>query len=57
MADASSSKLAQLSTQPENVDPAAELVNLKIAEQSGQAAAQVVKTADDMMGTTIDIRV
>jgi flagellar hook-associated protein FlgK len=55
--DASSSKLAQLSTKPETVNPTTELVNLKVAEQSGQASAKVVKAADEMMGTLIDVRV
>jgi flagellar hook-associated protein FlgK len=55
--DESSSKLAQLSTKPETVNPTTELVNLKVAEQSGQASAKVVKAADEMMGTLIDVRV
>lgn len=55
--DDSGLKLAQLSTQPEKIDPTAELVNLQAAEQSGQASAKVVKAADEMMGTLIDIRV
>jgi Domain of unknown function (DUF1078). len=55
--DDSSLKLAQLSTQPEKIDPTTELVNLQVAEQSGQASSKVVKAADEMMGTLIDIRV
>ncbi len=55
--DESSARLAQLSTQPNQVDPTTELVSLKVAEQGGQVAAEVVKTADEMMGTLLDIRV
>ena len=55
--DESSAQLAQLSTQPNQVDPTTELVSLKVAEQGGQVAAEVVKTADEMMGTLLDIRV
>ena len=53
----SSARLAQLATQPDKVEPTTELVNLKVAEQGGQVAAEVVKTADEMMGTLLDIRV
>ena len=55
--DESSARLAQLSTTPNQVDPTTELVSLKVAEQGGQEAAEVVKTADEMMGTLLDIRV
>ena len=55
--DGSSARLAQLATQPDKVEPTTELVNLKVAEQGGQVAAEVVKTADEMMGTLLDIRV
>ncbi len=55
--DESSARLAQLSTQPNQGDPTTELVSLKVAEQGGQVAAEVVKTADEMMGTLLDIRV
>lgn len=55
--DESSARLAQLSTTPNQVDPTTELVSLKVAEQGGQVAAEVVKTADEMMGTLLDIRV
>ena len=55
--DESSARLAQLATQPDKVDPTTELVNLNVAEQGGQVAAEVVKTADEMMGTLLDIRV
>ncbi len=34
-----------------------EVVNLKIAEQAGLASGEAIKTADEMMGTLIDIRV
>ena len=55
--DECSARLAQLATQPDKVEPTTELVNLKVAEQGGQVAAEVVKTADEMMGTLLDIRV
>ena len=55
--DESSARLAQLSTTPNQVDPTTELVSLKVAEQGGQVAAEVVETADEMMGTLLDIRV
>ena len=55
--DASSSQIARLNTKPEQVDATRELVNLQVAEQSGAASAKVVKSADEMMGTLIDIRV
>ena len=55
--DESSARLAQLATQPDKVEPTTELVNLKVAEQGGQVAAEVVKTADEMMGTLLDVRV
>ena len=55
--DESSARLAQLSTTPNQVDPTTELVSLKVAEQGDQVAAEVVKTADEMMGPLLDIRV
>jgi flagellar hook-associated protein FlgK len=55
--DESSSKLAQLATKPETVNPTTELVNLMVAEQGGQASVKVVKAADEMMGTLLDVRV
>lgn len=55
--DESSSKLAQLATEPKAVNPTTELVNLMVAEQSGQASVKVVKAADEMMGTLLDVRV
>ena len=55
--DESSARLAQFTTQPHLVVPTTELVSLKVAEQGGQVAAEVVKTADEMMGTLLDIRV
>ena len=55
--DESSSKLAQLATKPEAVNPTTELVSLMVAEQSGQASVKVVKAADEMMGTLLDVRV
>ena len=55
--DESSARLAQLATQPDKVEPTTELVNFNVAEQGGQVAAEVVKTADEMMGTLLDIRV
>ena len=34
-----------------------ELVNLKVAELHAGAAAKVIQTASDMLGTLIDIKV
>ncbi|MBP8174267.1 MAG: flagellar biosynthesis protein FlgE [Aeromonadaceae bacterium] len=55
--DSSSAQIASLATKPEGVDLNKELVSLKQAEIGGAASAKVVKTADEMMGTLIDIHV
>lgn len=59
--DQSAAKLASAaatSTAAEStVNVTDELVSLKVAEQSGLASGEVIKTADEMMGTLIDIRV
>ena len=55
--DASSNQIAKVATQPDKVEETRELANLKIAEQNGAASAKVVKSADEMMGTLIDIRI
>lgn len=55
--DSSSNKIAQLATQPDKVEVNNELVNLQQAKEQGNASTKVVKAADEMMGTMIDIRV
>ena len=55
--DESSARLAQLATQPDKVEVNNELVNLQQAKEQGNASTKVVKAADEMMGTMIDIRV
>lgn len=42
---------------PRPVDTTSALVSLKTGEQAGMASAKVVKTADEMMGTMLDIHV
>ena len=55
--DTGSAEIASLATRPQSVDLNKELVSLTQAEISGVASAKVVKTADEMMGTLIDVRV
>ncbi|MFC3912585.1 flagellar biosynthesis protein FlgE [Pseudaeromonas sharmana] len=59
--DQSAAKLASAAATPtaaeSTVNVTDELVSLKVAEQSGLASGEVIKTADEMMGTLIDIRV
>ena len=55
--DTGSAEIASLATMPQSVDLNKELVSLTQAEISGVASAKVVKTADEMMGTLIDVRV
>ncbi len=55
--DTGSAEIASLATRPQSVDLNKELVSLTQAEISGAASAKVVKTADEMMGTLIDVRV
>ncbi|KUE81177.1 flagellar biosynthesis protein FlgE [Aeromonas schubertii] len=57
VADASAS-LASLSTPSgDKVNVPEELVNLKVGELQAGANARVIKSANEMMGTLIDIRV
>ena len=42
---------------PRPVDTTSALVSLKSGEQAGMTSAKVVKTADEMMGTLLDIHV
>ncbi len=57
----SSEQIAKAATQPESSDAGTELtrelVKRKVAETSAAASAKVVKSADEVMGTLIDIRV
>lgn len=62
--DQSAQALAQAGTTtttkaetPRPVDTTSALVSLKTGEQAGMASAKVVKTADEMMGTMLDIHV
>ena len=59
--DQSAAKLASAAATPtaaeSTINVTDELVSLKVAEQSGLASGEVIKTADEMMGTLIDIRV
>ncbi|QNF16597.1 flagellar biosynthesis protein FlgE [Aeromonas jandaei] len=58
VADRASGQLARLNTPSGGqVQVPDELVNLKSAELQAGASAKVMKTASDMMGTLIDIRV
>ena len=43
-------------SQAQQVDLASSLVDLQIGEQQVQAGAKVIKTADDTLGTLLDIR-
>ncbi|MGY3926953.1 flagellar basal body rod C-terminal domain-containing protein [Aeromonas simiae] len=54
----SSDAIARLNTpEGDKVNVTDELVNLKVGELEAGANAKVIKTASDMMGTLIDIRV
>lgn len=56
--DKASDAIARLNTPSgDKVNVTDELVNLKSGELQGEANAKVIKTASDMMGTLIDIRV
>ncbi|WP_421248387.1 flagellar biosynthesis protein FlgE [Aeromonas jandaei] len=58
VADRASGQLARLNTPSgDQVQVPDELVNLKSTELQAGASAKVMKTASDMMGTLIDIRV
>ena len=58
IADKASNQIARLNTPSgDQVQVPDELVNLKSAELQAGASVKVMKTASDMMGTLIDIRV
>lgn len=40
---------------PESIN--SELINMQTAMYNGQAAIKVIKTADDMIGSSIDVRI
>lgn len=46
----------QSASQAQPVDLATSLVDLQIGKQQVQAGAEVIKTADDALGTLLDIR-
>lgn len=48
--------IARFGTTEQNGDLATPLVELKVSEQQVKASAAVIKSADEMMGTLIDIR-
>ena len=48
--------IARFGTTEQNGDLATSLVDLKVSEQQVKASAAVIKSADEMMGTLIDIR-
>jgi len=48
--------IARFGTTEQNGDLATPLVDLKVSEQQVKASAAVIKSADEMMGTLIDIR-
>jgi len=44
-------------TQAQNVNLTEEIVNLRVAEVQAQASAEVIQTADETLGTLLDVRV
>ena len=55
-ANQAAGEIARFGTTEQDGDLATPLVNLKISEQQVKASAAVIKTADEMVGTLIDIR-
>lgn len=49
-------KIARFGTTEQDTDLATPIVDLKTSELQVKASAAVVKTADDMIGTLIDIK-
>ncbi len=49
-------KIARFGTTEQDGDLATPIVNLKSSELQVKASAAVIKTADDMIGTLIDIK-
>ncbi|QOL26217.1 hypothetical protein LP316_02640 [Thalassotalea sp. LPB0316] len=47
----------QPTTTNEPVNLTEEVVNLRVAELQAQASAQAIQTADDTLGTLLDVRV
>lgn len=47
---------SSVDSQTQPVDLASSLVDLQIGKQQVQAGAEVIKTADDALGTLLDIR-
>lgn len=48
--------LTQGALEGSNVDPALEMVNLMLGQRGFQASIKVLKTADEMLGSVLDIR-
>ena len=48
--------LTQGALEAANVDPAREMINLILGQRGFQAAIKVVQTADEMLGSVLDIR-
>lgn len=55
-ATAAAGDIARAGSTGENVDLATSLVDLKIGEQQVKASATVIRSADEMLGTLIDVR-
>lgn len=61
----SSERIANQTSNPEASEPSnsttepvtAELINMKLAEVQAKASAKVITTADDMVGSLIDVSV
>lgn len=48
--------IARFGTTEQNGDLVTPIVDLKVSEQQVKASAAVIKAADDMLGTLIDIK-
>ena len=45
----------QIASNSDEVDPAQSMVDLKVAETSAKANLKTIKTADEMIGTLLDL--
>lgn len=58
MVNAAAGNLARLNTTAgADVDPAREMVNLMLGQRGFQANIEVIRTAGEMLGSLLDIRV
>lgn len=55
-ANQAAGEIARAGTTDQNGDLLTPIVNLKISEQQVKASAAVIKAADEMVGTLIDIK-